>query len=94
MVGPEGKTKEFVIYAEQAKHCGLLRAARERNSNVPQLSLRWPNFPVEDFELFVLFIYTGHIFTMKPGTMAPSGHILQSSGLSDTNSSRPASRTK
>lgn len=96
IVGPDDNTREFVLYADLVKqHSGLFQTELEQNSSEQASSLRWPDLSADDFELFILFAYTGHIFTMEDKVLDVGewkhlaklwalGHTLRSTTFKDS----------
>lgn len=66
LVGPESQNTRFVLYTDLAKqHSDLFKSRMEPPSGKPRGTIHLSYLSAEEFKVFVAFMYTGQIFSMR-----------------------------
>lgn len=78
VVGPEGSEEEFLVYADLAKqHSKVIETSLQLASGPEKSRLRMAEHSAFNFGMFVAFIYTGRIHTIRNNaTDDAEGRIL------------------
>ena len=77
VVGPEGNEEEFLIYADLAKrHSKVIDTNIQLETGPEKSKLRTSEHSAAHFKGFVLFIYTGRLYTVTKSTMPSEWRLL------------------